>query len=43
MSWVLTREDDEDFSMTFDTVDDLVSYMHSVDSDTEISWHSEEQ
>lgn len=42
MSWVLTRENDEDFSMVFDTPEDAANYMHSVDSDVEIAWVCEE-
>lgn len=38
MSWVLTRENDEEFSMVFDTSEEAANYMHSVDSDVEISW-----
>ena len=43
MSWILTREDDTDFSMTFDTEAECAEYTHTIDSDTPISWHSEEQ
>lgn len=43
MSWILTREDDTEFSMTFDTEEECVLYMHNVDSETEIAWSSEEQ
>jgi|TARA_B100000212_G_scaffold341817_1_gene326220 hypothetical protein len=43
MSWILTQEQDTDFEMEFDTLQELVDYTHSVDSETEISWISEEQ
>jgi len=40
MSWVLTREDDSDFEMRFDTKEELVEYTHSVPSLKEIAWFS---
>ena len=43
MSWILTQEQDTDFEMVFDTLEELVDYTHSIDSETEISWHTEEQ
>ena len=43
MSWILTQEQDTDFEMEFDTLQELVDYTLSVDSETEISWISEEQ
>lgn len=42
MSWVLTREDDADFSQTFDTLEEAAEHTHTVDSDTPIGWHFEE-
>jgi hypothetical protein len=41
MSWILTREDDTEFSMIFDTEEECSSYMHSVNSDNQIIWFCE--
>ena len=43
MSWIVTRDDDDSFSMTFDTQEEAVDYTHSVDSETMISWFTEEE
>lgn len=42
MSFILTKGDDLEFSMTFDTEEECSSYMHSFDSETEIAWFLEE-
>ena len=42
MSWILTREDDADYTQTFDTLEEAVEYTHNLNSFTPIGWHFEE-